>query len=140
MAFVEGPEKRLVIVAHVRQVFLTVLEDIRRPVTNDRFHSCQALLGGTFFAIRGDQVAQREHQCIGTRLVLDPIAFQRVFAFLMDRQSPLYQAIYTLLTSCEPINSQAQALLIERPKMRNGCSAANLNTLIYLVINVSALQ
>src|SRR5207248_8441375 len=50
MAFVEGPEKRLVIVAHVRQVFLTVLEDLRRPVTNDRFHGCQALLGGTFFA------------------------------------------------------------------------------------------
>jgi hypothetical protein len=29
---------------------------------------------------------------------------------------------------------------IERPKVRNGSSVANLNTLMYLVINVHALQ
>jgi hypothetical protein len=59
---------------------------------------------------------------------------------LLDRQSPLYQAIYTQRTSCERINSQAQALGIERPKVRNGRSVAHLNTLIYLIINVRALQ
>ncbi len=51
----------------------------------------------------------------------------------LDRQSPLYKAIYTQRTCCERINSQAQALGIERPKVRNGRSVANLNTLIYLV-------
>ena len=58
----------------------------------------------------------------------------------LDRKSPLYQAIYTQRTSCERINSQAQALGIDRPKVRNQRSVENLNTLIYVVINVRALQ
>ena len=59
---------------------------------------------------------------------------------LLDRDSPLYKAVYTQRTSCERINSQAQALGIERPKVRTQHSVANLNTLIYLVINVRALE
>ncbi len=59
---------------------------------------------------------------------------------LMDRTSPLFHAIYNQRTACERINSQAKELGIERPKVRNGRSVANLNTLIYLVINVRALQ
>jgi hypothetical protein len=59
---------------------------------------------------------------------------------LLDRQSPLYQAIYNQRTSCERINSHAQALGIERPKVRNGPSVEHLNTLIYLIMNVRALQ
>jgi hypothetical protein len=58
----------------------------------------------------------------------------------LDRDSPLYKGIYNQRTSCERINSQAQALGIERPKVRNGRSVRNLNTLIYLVINVRALD
>jgi hypothetical protein len=57
----------------------------------------------------------------------------------LDRDGPLYHAIYHQRTSAERINSQAQALGIERPKVRNGRSVANLNTLIYLIINVRAL-
>jgi hypothetical protein len=40
----------------------------------------------------------------------------------------------------ERINSQAKELGIEHPKVHNARSVANLNTLIYLVINVRALQ
>ncbi len=58
---------------------------------------------------------------------------------LLDWDSPLYQVVYNQRTACERINSQAQALGIERPKVRNGRSVANLNTLIYLIINVRAL-
>jgi hypothetical protein len=58
----------------------------------------------------------------------------------LDRTSPLYHAVYTQRTSCERINSQAKELGIERPRVRNGRSVANLNTLIYLVINVRALE
>jgi len=58
----------------------------------------------------------------------------------LDRESPLYKAIYTQRTCCERIKSQAKELGIERPKVRNGRSVANLNTLIYLIINVRALQ
>src|SRR3989440_8457476 len=59
---------------------------------------------------------------------------------LLDRDGPLYHAIYTQRTACERINSQAQALGIERPKVRNGRSVEHLNTLIYLIINVHALE
>lgn len=58
----------------------------------------------------------------------------------LDRQSPLYHAVYNQRTSCERINSQAQALGIERPKARNLRSIRTLNTLIYLTINLKALQ
>lgn len=58
----------------------------------------------------------------------------------LDRTSPLYQSIYPQRTSCERINSQAKELGIERPRVRNGRSVANLNTLIYVVINVRALE
>jgi len=58
----------------------------------------------------------------------------------MDRTSPLYHAVYNQRTSCERINSQAKELGIERPKVRNRQSVANLNTLIYLIINVRAIE
>jgi Transposase DDE domain len=58
----------------------------------------------------------------------------------LDRSGPLYKAIYTQRTSCERINSQAKELGIERPKVRNRRSVANLNTLIYVVINVRTLD
>lgn len=58
----------------------------------------------------------------------------------LDRESPLYKAIYTQRTCCERINSQAKELGIERPKVRNRRSVANLNTLTYVIINVRALH
>ena len=57
----------------------------------------------------------------------------------LDRDGPLYHVIYNQRTSAERINSQAQALGIERPHVRNGQSVAHLNTLIYLIINGRAL-
>lgn len=59
---------------------------------------------------------------------------------MLDRTSPLYHAVFIQRTACERINSQAKELGIERPKVRNGRSVAHLNTLIYLVVNVRALQ
>jgi hypothetical protein len=47
---------------------------------------------------------------------------------LLDRQSALYHTVYNRRTACERINSQAQALGVERPKVRNGRSVAHLNT------------
>lgn len=58
----------------------------------------------------------------------------------LDRSSPLYQAVYRQRTSCERMNSQAKALGIERPHVRNRRSVANLNTLTYILINLRALQ
>lgn len=58
----------------------------------------------------------------------------------LDRTGPLYTAIYRQRTSCERINSQAKELGIERPKVRNGQSVHTLNMLIYIIINVKAIQ
>jgi hypothetical protein len=58
----------------------------------------------------------------------------------LDRQAPAYRAVYRQRTSAERINSQATALGIERPKVRNAESVRRLNTLTYIVINVRALQ
>jgi hypothetical protein len=59
---------------------------------------------------------------------------------LLDRDGPLYKAVYTQRTCCERINSQAKDLGIERPKARNIRSIRRLNTLIYITINAKALQ
>jgi hypothetical protein len=58
----------------------------------------------------------------------------------MDRQSAQYQALYRQRTAAERINSQATALGIERPAVRQQASVRTLNTLTYLVINTRALQ
>jgi hypothetical protein len=63
-----------------------------------------------------------------------------IMRITLDRTSPLFKVIYNQRTCCERINSQAKELGIERPKVRNHRSVANLNTLIYLVINVRALR
>ncbi len=58
----------------------------------------------------------------------------------LDRESASYKAIYKQRTATERVNSQAVNLGIERPKLRNGQAIANHNTLIYIVINLRALQ
>ena len=58
----------------------------------------------------------------------------------LDRDGPLYQAIYNQRTSTERINSQSKALGIKRPQVRQLDSVRNLNTLTYLVINAHALR
>lgn len=58
----------------------------------------------------------------------------------LDRDSATYKAIYAQRTMTERINSQAQALGIERPKLRNQQSITNANTLIYVLINLRVYQ
>ncbi len=58
----------------------------------------------------------------------------------LDRESATYKAVYKQRTATERVNSQAVELGIERPRLRNGKAIANQNTLIYIVINLRALQ
>lgn len=60
--------------------------------------------------------------------------------YQLDRRSAAYQRIYQQRTATERVNSQAVALGIERPHLRNQRSIANQNTLIYIVINLRALD
>jgi len=60
--------------------------------------------------------------------------------YTLDRDSDLYKQVYRQRTAVERINSQAVALGIERPHLRDGQAIANQNTLIYLLINLRFLQ
>ena len=60
--------------------------------------------------------------------------------YTLDRDSQIYKEIYKQRTATERINSQAKALGIERPHLRNGKAIANQNTLVYLLINLRLLQ
>ena len=54
----------------------------------------------------------------------------------LDRTSPTYRTLYAQRSAAERINSQAKALGIERPNLRNQQSITNQNTLLYVVINL----
>jgi hypothetical protein len=58
----------------------------------------------------------------------------------LDRDSDAYKLVYNQRTATERVNAQAVELGIERPKLRNGAAIANLNTLIYVLINLRALH
>jgi len=60
--------------------------------------------------------------------------------YTLDRESEEYKRLYRQRTAVERINSQAVALGIERPHLRNGSAIANQNTLIYLLINLRFLH
>jgi hypothetical protein len=69
-----------------------------------------------------------------------PISIGARLRHTLDRDSDEYKTIYRQRTAVERINSQAVALGIERPHLRNGQAIANQNTLIYLLINLHFLQ
>jgi len=56
--------------------------------------------------------------------------------YTLDRESQNYKDMYKQRTAVERINSQAVAMGIERPHLRNGAAITNLNTLIYTLINL----
>jgi hypothetical protein len=60
--------------------------------------------------------------------------------YTLDRECEAYQDAYRQRTATERINSQAVALGIERPHLRNGQAIANRNTLIYTLINLRFLK
>lgn len=60
--------------------------------------------------------------------------------YQLDRESQVYKDIYNQRTATERLNAQAKALGIERPLLRNQQAIANQNTLIYVLMNLKALQ
>lgn len=60
--------------------------------------------------------------------------------YTLDRESDAYHAVYRQRTATERIFSQAKDLGIERPILRNEQAIANLNTLIYTLINLRLLR
>lgn len=58
----------------------------------------------------------------------------------LDRSGETYKFIYRQRTAVERIFSQAKLLGMERPKLRNQQAITNLNTMIYLLINLRTLE
>jgi hypothetical protein len=75
----------------------------------------------------------------GCKVVMPTAAGSRI-RYQLDRDSDAYRQVYNQRTAVERIFSQAVALGIERPKLRNRQAIANLNTLIYILINLRAMQ
>jgi hypothetical protein len=64
----------------------------------------------------------------------------RLFKHPIDRNDDIYKNVYKQRMAAEYINSRTKELGIERPKLRSRPSIANHNTLIYVLINLHALQ
>ncbi len=93
------------------------------------------------FPVRTGETCTHKQFAKGSGCVKDPNWEKGgLMRALLDREGPLYKAVYTQRTCCERINSQAKDLGIERPKARNIRSIRRLNTLIYITINAKALQ
>ncbi len=60
--------------------------------------------------------------------------------YQLDRESAEYKEVFKQRTADERSNSQAVDLGIERPRLRRGSAIVNQNTLIYVLINLRALQ
>jgi hypothetical protein len=75
----------------------------------------------------------------GCKLVMPTAPGARV-RYELDRESERYKSVYKQRTVVERIFSQAVALRIERPKLRNQPAIANTNTLTYVLINLRAMQ
>lgn len=75
----------------------------------------------------------------GCKLVMSTAPGARI-RHQLDREGERYQAVYKQRTAVERIFSQAVALGIERPKLRNQLAITNLNTLTYVLINLRVMQ
>ena len=81
-----------------------------------------------------------EHWAKGGCLVTMPTSLDARIRLQLDRSAEPYKTIYAQRTATERLFSQARELGIERPKLRNGAAIANLNTLIYVLLNLRTLQ
>lgn len=69
-----------------------------------------------------------------------PTAVGARIRYQLDRESDRFKERYNQRTAVERIFSQAVALGIERPKLRNQLAITNYNTLIYLTINLRMMR
>lgn len=60
--------------------------------------------------------------------------------YQLDRKSDAFKQLYNQRSATERVNSQAVALGIEQPKLRNRQAITNQNTLIYVLINLRAVH
>jgi hypothetical protein len=94
------------------------------------------------FPQRSEQICPIQHEKWGKKgcTVAMPTSPGARLRYTLDRESQTYKDIYKQRTAVERLNSQAYALGIEKPHLRNSAAIANLNTLIYTLINLRLYQ
>ena len=60
--------------------------------------------------------------------------------YQIDREADTFKKLYKHRSATERINALALNLGIERPKLRNRQAITNRNTLIYILLNLRAIQ
>jgi hypothetical protein len=83
---------------------------------------------------------RHKHWKKGGCTAMMPTSIGARLRYTLDRKGAAYKDAYRQRTAVERINSQAVALGIERPHLRNAAAIANQNTLIYTLINLRFLQ
>jgi hypothetical protein len=81
-----------------------------------------------------------EHWAKDGCLVTMPTSLGARLRLQLDRNAEPYKTIYAQRTATERLFSQTRELGMERPKRRNGAAVANLNSLIYVLLNLRPLQ
>ena len=76
----------------------------------------------------------------GGCVVTMPTALGARLRYQIDRQSDTFKQLYNHRSATERINALALNLGIERPKLRNHQAITNRNTLIYILLNLRAIQ
>lgn len=105
-------------------------------------HPCGVFHCPLLFPEQSEQLCPIQHKnwsAGGCQTVLPTSVGNRV-RHELDRESDAYKQLYRQRSATERVNSQAVELGIERPKLRNQAAIANQNTLIYVLINLKALQ
>ena len=118
---------------------MTFIDRTRAIIEHERGKYACPLL---FPEPNGDEVCSRNHKNWpkGGCTVDMPLSIGARLRYTLDRDGEAYRNAYKQRTAVERINSQAKALGIERPYLRNRTAIANQNTLIYLLINLRLLQ
>jgi len=83
---------------------------------------------------------QDAHFVKGGCLTTLPTSVGNRIRYQLDRKGEAYKQVYKTRTATERINSLSKEMGLERPKLRRGTAIANQNTLIYVLLNLKALQ
>jgi hypothetical protein len=95
-----------------------------------------------YYPKRGEQVCPINHENCKKKgcSAAMPTSIGARLRYTLDREGQTYKDTYRQRTAVERINSQAYALGIERPHIRNRNAIENTNTLIYTLINLRLLH
>ena len=91
MRGIESPEKRVKVVAGVRLMRLTLLQDVNAFSSKNKVDSREALRRITLGLVCVHDFPQRSNQTVGTVLMLEPLEGERLFCTAVNAHHPLYE-------------------------------------------------